>query len=217
MIHHQHILNIISNFKKLRSTIYIYFHIPTYTMNSIIKFNKHVIDFQSGIVQEFADKLKLILPEEFHSAIDEQINKDNELFKVSMKNNNKTKNKSKKLSKHSAWKLFAAHKSKEFTDVTQAEKWSMCSPLWAELKKTGEDKYWQDMADKLNSELNTTEDAVKSDCDAVKSDSDADADKKTKGKTKAPKKPASKKKPVPDDNHQDEQPVAEEYIQMNVE
>ena len=179
-------------------------------MNSIIKFNKHIIDFQSGIVQEFADKLKLILPDEFHSIIDEQINKDNELFKVSMKNNNKTKNKSKKPSKHSAWKLFAAHKSKEFTDVTQAEKWSMCSPLWAEMKKNGEDKYWQDMADKLNSELNTNE-------DAVKSNSDSDADKKPKGKTKAPKKPASKKKPVTDDNDQDEQPVAEEYIQMNVE
>jgi len=181
-------------------------------MNSIIKFNKHIVDFQSGIVQEFSDKLKLILPEEFHSIIDEQINKDNELFKVSMKNKNKTKNKSKKLSKHSAWKLFAAHKSKEFTDVTQAEKWSMCSPIWAEMKKNGEDKYWQDMADKLNSELSPAEDAVKSDSEA-----ESDADKKTKGKTKAPKKPPSKKKPVPDDNHQDEQPVVEEYIQMNVE
>ena len=179
-------------------------------MNSIIKFNKHVIDFQSGIVQEFSDKLKLILPDEFHSIIDEQINKDNELFKVSMKNNNKTKNKSKKPSKHSAWKLFAAHKSKEFTDVTQAEKWSMCSPLWAELKKTGEDKYWQDMADNLNSEVNINE-------DASEPEPDANADKKPKDKTKAPKKTVSKKKPVPDDNRQDEQHVAEGYIQMDVE
>jgi hypothetical protein len=88
----------------------------------------------------------------------------------------------------------------------------MCSPLWKELKKNGEDKHWQDMADKLNGELNTNEDAVKSDSDA-----DADADKKPKGKTKAPKKPATKKKPVTDNNDQDEQPVAEEYIQMNVE
>jgi hypothetical protein len=154
-------------------------------MNSILKLNKHIIDFQSSIIKDFAENLKLILNDDVHSIIDEQVNINNEHIKSSMKDNNKTKNKNKikKPSKHSAWKLFAAHKAKDFTELTQAEKWAACSPFWKELKENGEYMYWQDLADKLNNEHS----------DATTDDSNDDG-----GKSEHLSEPESEPEPEPE-------------------
>lgn len=198
-------------------------------MNSILKFNKHVIDFQSSTIQEFVDDLYLFLPEDIHSIIDHRLNKYIEQIKVSIKNTNiKTKNK--KPSKHTAWKLFAAHKSKDFPDLTQAEKWSACSPFWKELKQSGEDKYWQDLADKLNDEQSPEDVTEKSDTE--KSDTEPEKPeesvKKPKAAPKKPKatpktepapkkKPASKKKSVGGTEQDDDTLAPEQYIQINMD
>lgn len=188
-------------------------------MNSILKFNKHVIDFQSSTIQEFVDDLYLFLPEDIHSIIDHRLNKYIEQIKVSIKNTNiKTKNK--KPSKHTAWKLFAAHKSKDFPDLTQAEKWSACSPFWKELKQSGEDKYWQDLADKLNDEQSPEDVPEKSAPEPEKPEEPVKkpkaAPKKVEPATK--KKPASKKKQSVAHTEKDDETLApEQYIQINMD
>ena len=58
-------------------------------MNSINVFNKQLVEFQGTFIQEFIDKLKVNLPEEFHSIMDEQLNTDKEQIKDVIKNINK--------------------------------------------------------------------------------------------------------------------------------
>lgn len=195
-------------------------------MNSIIKFNKHVLDFQSSIIHEFVSRLKLVVPDDIHSIIDEQLNKDTEHIKLSMKNinnNNKNKNKIKKPSRHTAWKLFAAHKSKDFPDVTQAEKWSLCSEPWKELKKSGEDQYWQDLADKLNNEQSPIfPDDVQPEEpeEPEKSEEPVKKPKATKKAEPAAKKTrvvGTKKKQVVGTEQDDDTLAPEQYIQINMD
>ena len=202
-------------------------------MNSIIKFNKHVLDFQSSTIREFVDDLKLALPEDIHSIIDQHLIKYTGKIKVSMKNtNNKIKNK--KPSKNTAWKLFATHKSKDFPNLTQAEKWSACSPFWAELKKSGEYMYWQDLADKLNNEQSPEdgheqsesepepepEEPVKKPKATKKAEPAAKKDEPVSKKAEpATKKdePAAKKKPVSKKRSDDDTLAPEQYVQINMD
>ena len=184
-------------------------------MNSIIKFNKHVLDFQSITIREFVDDLKLVLPEDIHSIIDQHLNKYTEQIKVPIKN---TKNKIKKPSKNTAWKLFATHKSKDFPDLTQAEKWSACSPFWAELKKSGEDMYWQDLADKLNNEQ-SPEDGPEQSESEPEPEEPVKKPKATKKAEPAAKKdePAAKKKPASKKRSDDDTVAPEQYVQINMD
>ena len=200
-------------------------------MNSIIKFNKHVLDFQSITIREFVDDLKLVLPEDIHSIIDQHLKKYTEQMKVPIKN---TKNKIKKPSKNTAWKLFATHKSKDFPNLTQAEKWSACSPFWAELKKSGEYMYWQDLADKLNNEQSPEdgheqsesepepepEEPVKKPKATKKAEPAAKKDEPVSKKAEpATKKdePATKKKPVSKKRSDDDTLAPEQYVQINMD
>ena len=198
-------------------------------MNSIIKFNKHVLDFQSSTIREFVDDLKLALPEDIHSIIDQHLIKYTEQIKAPIKN---TKNKIKKPSKNTAWKLFATHKSKDFPDLTQAEKWRACSPFWAELKKSGEYMYWQDLADKLNNEQSPEdgpeqsesepepEEPVKKPKATKKAEPAAKKDEPVSKKAEpATKKdePATKKKPVSKKRSDDDTLAPEQYVQINMD
>jgi hypothetical protein len=125
-------------------------------MNSINVFSKQVNELHINFIQEFIDKLKVKTPEseEFHIAMDEQLKIDKELIKVTIKNINKNTKKinnqdaPKKTPKFNCWRLFCAHKSKEYPDATQSD----VSAEWAELKLNGGDQHWKDLADKLNSE-----------------------------------------------------------------
>ena len=126
-------------------------------MNSITKFNKPILDLYSNTIQELIDKLKVNIPEEYHSIMDEQFKQDIAVMKLYIKNTNKIKNKHidapKKPIRLNGWHVFCAEKSKELTDVPQNEKWTILSKEWAELKSNGGDKYWRDLADMRNSKV----------------------------------------------------------------
>jgi hypothetical protein len=168
-------------------------------MNSINVFNKQINELQINLIQEFIDKLKVKTPEseECHIAMDEQLKIDKELIKVTIKNINKKTKKinnqdtPKKTPKFNCWRLFCAHKSKEFPDATQSEKWGLASAEWTELKLNGGDQHWKELADKLNRE------GAKSDNSDVSSEDTSEqpeaAPKKAAKKTAAPKKAAAPK------------------------
>ena len=170
---------------------------PNANMNSINVFNKQLIELQATFIQEFIDKLKVNLPEDYHSIMDEQLKTDKEQIKDNIKNINKKIKKinnqdaPKKPAKANCWRLFCTEKSKELTDVPQNEKWAMCSKLWEEVKTNGGDKYWKDLADQLNSEL--ADSTPVSDEDTKKTAPKKAASKKTAPKKAAPKKAAPKK------------------------
>lgn len=165
-------------------------------MNSINVFNKHFLELHSNFIQEFIDKLKVTLPEQFHTIMDEQLKTDKEQIKLNIKNINK-KNKKinnqdtpKKPAKANCWRLFCAHKSKEFPDhVSQNEKWGLASEEWALLKLNGGDKYWKDLADKLNSE--------QADSSPVLSNEDTPVEEDNKDSQEEPETPPTPTKAAP--------------------
>jgi hypothetical protein len=126
-------------------------------------FNKQVLELHSNFLKDFIDKLKVDVPEEVHTIMDEQLKTEQDLIKLNIKNINKKNKKNinkdtpKKPTKANCWRLFCTHRSKELTEASQSEKWGLCSAEWAELKLNGGDQYWKDMADKLNSELSESE------------------------------------------------------------
>jgi len=132
-------------------------------MNTMNVINKQVLELHSSFLKDFIDKLKVDVPEEVHTIIDEQLKTEQELIKLNIKNINK-KNKKiidkdtpKKPTKANCWRLFCAFKSKEFPDNTPSEKWALCSNEWKALKLTGEDKYWKDLADEHNRKISESE------------------------------------------------------------
>jgi len=200
-------------------------------MNSTIKFNKQILDLHSKIIQEFIDKLKLNIPEDCHPLVDEQFKKETDIIKLNIKNinkintkiNNKIKNKDapKKPAKANCWRLFCAYKSKEFTNVSQNEKWTLCTPFWNELKLTGGDKYWRDLADEHNSKitdsLSDTSDNTHADEEEVEQPIKATPSKTAKATPKAKKAATKKAAPKPkedtdeDDSDNDKDKEDDEY------
>jgi hypothetical protein len=184
-------------------------------MNSTTKFNKHLLELHTNIIQDFIEKLKLNVPEDFHPLVDEQFKKDTEIIKLNIKNTNKITNKTnkkntpKKPTKANCWRLFCAFKSKDFIDATQSEKWSLCTPFWAELKLNGGDKYWRDLADQLNSEMSDSLSETSETSDATEVEEPIKA-KPTPNKAKSKATPKAKKTAPPkedtaeDDNDDDE-------------
>ena len=194
-------------------------------MNSITKFNKPILDLYSNTIQELIDKLKVNIPEEYHSIMDEQFKQDFAVMKLYIKNTNKIKNKHidapKKPTRKNGWQVFCAEKSKELTNVPQNEKWTILSKEWAELKSNGGDKYWRDLADTRNSKITDNSDNTSITSDVSETTPfQEDEDKpepepqpqptkaKAKAKTTAPKK-ATKKAPKnakDNDDDDDQQP-----------
>lgn len=186
-------------------------------MNSINVFNKQIIELQGTFIQDFIEKIKINIPEEHHSTLDQQLKEDMDLIKDNIKNINKkhkkiiNKDAPKKPTKANCWRLFCAHKSKEYPDASQNEKWGLASAEWAELKLNGGDKYWKDLADQLNSEID----------DSTPVTVTKQAPKKAAPPTKkaAPKKAAATKKAAPvkdiqmDDDDQDQS--EDEFIFVN--
>lgn len=44
-------------------------------MTCITKFNKQILDLYSHVIQEFIDKLKINIPDDYHTLMDEQFKK----------------------------------------------------------------------------------------------------------------------------------------------
>ena len=148
-------------------------------MNTINVFNKQVLELHSNFLKDFIDKLKVDVPEEVHTIMDEQLKTEQELIELNIKNMNKKNKKNinkdtpKKPTKANCWRLFCAQKSKDFPEASQSEKWGLCSAEWAELKLNGGDKYWKDLADKLNSDVSDSDTSIVSTVEADNNDFDA--------------------------------------------
>ena len=185
-------------------------------MTSITKFNKPILDLYSNVIQEFIDKLKINIPDDYHALMDEQFKKDIEVIKLNIKNTNKINNKNnkdkdapKKPARANCWRLFCAEKSKELTDVPQNEKWALLSKEWEELKTNGGHKYWKDLADKLNSEISDDTNSDTSDTTPIQEDEDEQPEPepkptKPKAKAKAPKKAKKTNKKTLDNSDDDD-------------
>jgi hypothetical protein len=169
-------------------------------MNTMNVFNKQVLELHSNFLKDFIDKLKVDVPEEVHTIMDEQLKTEQELIKLNIKNINKknkkitNKDTPKKPTKANCWRLFCAYKSKDLTEASQSEKWGLCSAEWAELKLTGGDKYWKDLADKLNSEISDSDTSI---VEADSNDSDAKQAEEPTTHPKAASKKAATKKAAP--------------------
>ena len=169
-------------------------------MNTINVFNKQVLELHSNFLKDFIDKLKVDVPEEVHTIMDEQLKTEQEVIKLNIKNINKknkkiiNKDTPKKPTKANCWRLFCTHRSKELTETSQSEKWGLCSAEWAELKLNGGDQYWKDMADKLNSELSDSNTSIVSNVEADNNDSDAEQAPEPTTPPKAASKKAAPKK-----------------------
>lgn len=181
-------------------------------MNSIIKFNKHIIEFNNNVIKEFIDKIKLKIPDEFHHIIDEQYSNDNEQIKLNTKKPKKSKSditkKPKKMTAYNAFTTFRLKELKGQKSQDGESTMTICGKEWNIMKSNGQDKIWQQKADEHNNTLSDNEQdktPIQSD-DEIKSDTEEPMKEiKTKKDPKAKKEAKKTKTKKSNDNLSDDE------------
>ena len=172
-------------------------------MNSVAKFNKHISELHINIINEFADKLKIQIPIEFHQLIDHQSTEDIDKVKLAFKNIQKKSksDKPKKPKKTTAYNAFTTHRLKELKGNKPPEgetNMGICGKEWNTIKANGQTDFWQQKADQENEQNEQNEQQLSQQSDQELSElSDQEQQDKPKNKTKKPKaqtKPKAQKK-----------------------
>lgn len=87
-------------------------------MTCITKFNKQILDLYSHVIQEFIDKLKINIPDDYHTLMDEQFKKVIAVIQVIQLNIENTKKPTKTKAKTTAPKK-ANKNTKKTKDTRQ--------------------------------------------------------------------------------------------------